>query len=543
MGAFDLIIATHGARSVQSSMWLRMDAPRQGESVLKLRPIIVALGSLLSTALPAFARVEILWDVHGWGVYDHTAFDLTGYSGFILESHDVKWQLIYAGGDGDIDPPDLSNAANGYASGDDVVWAQRDIPLGGNAEGTPCADGTTWDLWMYSNSGDPTYVDHDWATSGYVYQRVYEGTLHGGSWYYDTPILALKTDDWTQQEFYLDSQVSGVQPNQQYGETATNLVIFTGDTNVDCTVSSLEVNGWWWSEGMGTMNWFNDLGGDGTIFYDNGPSLPPYSNSGMNWSFSCPLHPGTNYITVQARNSWDGRLVCDWLTVIRDPDAVIHASAGANGSISPSGIVEIATGSTQMFVMTPRPYYSVQDVQTNGASVGAPTNFTWPNVTGINTIKVTFVQSTTAHGTPHVWLATNGWAQDFEEADLLDFDEDGLENWKEFDAETNPRNANSDGDQYNDGTEWLNGANPLHDDSQVYGAIRDNPAAFNYFTSNSVGELGYGHVMLAVSNNMRRVRLNMKQSDDLGSWTDVEPPVLWEVPAASNRCFYRFIGN
>lgn len=68
----------------------------------------------------------------------------------------------------------------------------------------------------------------------------------------------------------------------------------------------------------------------------------------------------------------------------------ITASAGANGSISPSGTVLVEQGANQSFTITPNANYHVADVTTNGVSVGAVTGFTFTNVQSPRTIAASF---------------------------------------------------------------------------------------------------------------------------------------------------------
>ncbi len=68
----------------------------------------------------------------------------------------------------------------------------------------------------------------------------------------------------------------------------------------------------------------------------------------------------------------------------------ITASAGANGSISPSGAVVVNCGSNQLFTFTPDPGYQVADVLVDAVSVGAPSSYTFTNVQAAHTISVSF---------------------------------------------------------------------------------------------------------------------------------------------------------
>jgi Subtilase family/Divergent InlB B-repeat domain len=68
----------------------------------------------------------------------------------------------------------------------------------------------------------------------------------------------------------------------------------------------------------------------------------------------------------------------------------ITASAGANGSISPSGTATVSHGANQSFTITPAAGYHVADVLVDGSSVGAVTTYTFTNVTANHTIAASF---------------------------------------------------------------------------------------------------------------------------------------------------------
>lgn len=70
----------------------------------------------------------------------------------------------------------------------------------------------------------------------------------------------------------------------------------------------------------------------------------------------------------------------------------ITATAGTNGSISPTGEVEVNCGEDQIFNMTPDAGYTVSDVLVDGVSVGAVTSYTFTNLSENHTITVSFVE-------------------------------------------------------------------------------------------------------------------------------------------------------
>jgi len=224
---------------------------------------------------------------------------------------------------------------------------------------------------------------------------------------------------------------------------------------------------------------------------------------------------------------------------------VIYAFAEPHGTINPAGRVDVGVGGTRTFTMSPASYYQIQSVETNGTSLGSVSSFTWSNVVGISTISVSFVATTTTKGTPHWWLADHGWTQDFEAVDNSDTDGDDLLAWQEFAAHTVPTNANTDGDQFDEGIEVAGGSDPTTDDSGCYGPLLANASVYGLYTTNSVGDLSYGNVFLAVTGATIDVTLLMEQANQLtgGSWSNVGAAVHFQAPATSNVYFYRFLGT
>jgi len=75
----------------------------------------------------------------------------------------------------------------------------------------------------------------------------------------------------------------------------------------------------------------------------------------------------------------------------------IAASAGANGSISPSGSVPVNQGASKLFTITPNTGYNVSSVTVDGANQGAITSYNFPNVQANHSISAAF-QATTSSG-------------------------------------------------------------------------------------------------------------------------------------------------
>ena len=75
----------------------------------------------------------------------------------------------------------------------------------------------------------------------------------------------------------------------------------------------------------------------------------------------------------------------------------IKATAGAGGSISPSGDVSVREGRDQTFTITPDKGYAVANVKIDGKSIGAVKSYTFENVRRTHTIEVIFMK---ANGNP-----------------------------------------------------------------------------------------------------------------------------------------------
>jgi hypothetical protein len=357
----------------------------------------LCMGALwVGLALPALAGVGVRWTIQ-WGAYDHTATDLTGGTGALLDSYGATWQLIYAGTNGVIDPPNLTNSAAGCVSGDDQVWVQRSIPQGGGSA-SDAPYNTSWDNWMTCAGGNPVYEDLGWSTAGYVYMRVYEGTPTSGVWYYDTFLFALFTGyiggGMPPQDFFIDASDHGFKPDQQvFGDTTPYLAIRTANTTVGYATSNLTVAGT--ASGLaGQMVWANTLGGNGSLAV------------AASWSFTCPLALGTNVITVQGTNQ-AGTAASDTLTVVR------------NGSAPPVPVIVSAAmreGTTLMDIT-----YRVDDPD-NAAVSAFPLAFVDGVRSFANVIRpVTFEEGTEANfgmavaaNTNHslVWNVAADWSVD-----------------------------------------------------------------------------------------------------------------------------------
>jgi hypothetical protein len=81
-----------------------------------------------------------------------------------------------------------------------------------------------------------------------------------------------------------------------------------------------------------------------------------------------------------------------------DPDSdginTIIASTGENGTIAPSGAVQLEYGASKTFTITPDANYRISDVLVDGISIGAVENYQFTNVKAPHTISANFAPAT-----------------------------------------------------------------------------------------------------------------------------------------------------
>lgn len=80
----------------------------------------------------------------------------------------------------------------------------------------------------------------------------------------------------------------------------------------------------------------------------------------------------------------------------------ITATAGANGSITPSGAVGVAAGGSQTFTISPSSGYVIDTLKVDGLEVTATTSYTFSEVNSNHTIEVNFKQESQTPGVPDV---------------------------------------------------------------------------------------------------------------------------------------------
>jgi PKD repeat protein len=147
-------------------------------------------------------------------------------------------------------------------------------------------------------------------------------------------------------------------------------------------------------------------GGSSVQFTDQStPINPPGNPTSWDWDFGDGTPHGTTNIipphTYGASGNYSVTLTVTNTTGGSDTSApqifrirAINATAGANGNITPSGLVLLAYGANQAFTVTNKTGYHIADVLVDGVSDGAGTTHTFTNVVIDHNISAIFATYT-----------------------------------------------------------------------------------------------------------------------------------------------------
>jgi len=186
-----------------------------------------------------------------------------------------------------------------------------------------------------------------------------------------------------------------------------------------------------------------------------------------------------------------------------DVGVILTSSAGENGEISPAGTMVLVRGGSSNFVITADTYYHIDNVLVNSNSVGAVSNYLWTNITANGEITASFAPDLNTNGVPHWWLATFGFTNDFDNAMLFNSEDLTL--------------AVAQGE-----------AN-----------VTNSPNGYGLYTSNSVLDLGVGDIGVQITNGMAELSVQLWQTDDLITWTNIGGEINWAEPVDGDKKFFR----
>ena len=176
------------------------------------------------------------------------------------------------------------------------------------------------------------------------------------------------------------------------GEVTANIIRIEGDSNTNGLTARLQI-----SSGA-TLNGDVSIGVHSTGLAEN-----KLQNEGtINGDVSLEDRTGlTNTGTINGTVTIGEIVIVDNSGTINNvvgatPDTAsdtITATAGPNGSISPSGAVVVQPGQAQTFTITPDTGYDIRDVLVDGVSVGARTSVTFMSAIKDHTITASFVRN------------------------------------------------------------------------------------------------------------------------------------------------------
>jgi hypothetical protein len=199
------------------------------------------------------------------------------------------------------------------------------------------------------------------------------------------------------------------------------------------TLATFSDGGWFGPNGTGP-----GAGGTLTPAYLTAPTVQVSTNGGTNWS------------TVAFSS--------DYLTAL-------------NGASIGGGANPFANPLTTTFLLDP-PVTNINALRiigSNGGNAGPDAN----GFLGVFELEVeaSFTDSD-FDSMPDAWERANGLNDTINDADG-DLDSDGLSNLAEYQANTDPKNPDTDGDGYSDGVETANGSNP-RDSNSIPGNLARN---------------------------------------------------------------------
>jgi len=198
-------------------------------------------------------------------------------------------------------------------------------------------------------------------------------------------VIATKAGDNNYNDVTSAPFVLMIKPATPTGEPKYTKITTSGKTLKDVT---LTIEGSTLNPSDGKLEWVDD----------KGEPLPDDTTVKANTTYKWRFTPDDdNYTTLTGevelyhKSSSGGGWYDSYYT--------IKATAGAGGSISPSGNVSVHEGGDQTFTITPDKGYAVANVKIDGKSIGAVKSYTFENVSSPHTIEAIFVKGTASAST------------------------------------------------------------------------------------------------------------------------------------------------
>ena len=198
-------------------------------------------------------------------------------------------------------------------------------------------------------------------------------------------VIATKAGDNNYNDVTSAPFVLMIKPATPTGEPNYTKITTSGKTLKDVT---LIIEGSTLNPSDGKLEWVDD----------KGEPLPDDTTVKANTTYKWRFTPDDdNYTTLTGevelyhKSSSGGGWYDSYYT--------IKATAGAGGSISPSGNVSVREGRDQTFTITPDKGYAVANVKIDGKSIGAVKSYTFENVSSPHTIEAIFVKGTASAST------------------------------------------------------------------------------------------------------------------------------------------------
>ena len=265
-----------------------------------------------------------------------------------------------------------------------------------------------------ANFGCRVLLENDYAFIGAYYKNNYRGAAYlyerntggAGNWGNVTKLIA---QDGQPMDCFGGSLAKngdmlfvGAASNDEAGESAGATYIYQGlgtptlhsPTATALTLTSATLGATVWSDGGNAITargvvWSTSANPTTTV--NEGSGTAAGTTGAFTVSATSLTSATTYHYRAYATNSI-GTVYTEDETFTTLTNFTITATAGANGTIDPSGAVTVLQGTSQTFNITPDPGYAVADVTVDSVSQGAATSYTFNNVQANHTINATFVQ-------------------------------------------------------------------------------------------------------------------------------------------------------